>query len=212
MTSDRVWPGWFASGAIGLLIYLVAALDLLPVPEQLLLSLVFLVGPLVMVAFLAFCRRLRGQAESFVLDLAGVFGVVAFSLFTLMLIVQQSVRLHLSGYIEHAESDSVREMLHWIELGVDPVQLGMDVAFDVFFCLAMLCFAVVFYRLPHYGRVVGISGIALASGLLVLNLWTFPRPPASVGLIDLGAANALWWLVVIVQAVRAEGRKSHSQR
>jgi hypothetical protein len=46
--------------------------------------------------------------------------------------------------------------------------------------------------------IVGAAGVAIAVGLLALNLYTFPTPPAEAGLVDLGPAVGLWYLVVTV--------------
>lgn len=208
MTTKREWRAWAAFGALGLLSYLFIATEFIPLPEQFLLSVAFLIGPLVMIGLVGFYRALREQGDSLTLQLAGVFAVVAFSFFCLMLVVQQSVRLFLRDYMAEAPDETTREILRLVARGVDPVQLGIDVTFDIFICLSMVCFALVFSRRPGFGIGVGASGIALALSLLFLNLATFPRPPAEAGSIDLGPLAALWWLVVIVLYLWQAWRRS----
>ena len=196
MTPQRESPAWAAFGILGLLSYLFVATEPIPLPEQLLLAIAFLIGPLVMIGLVGFYRTLREQDDSLTLHLAGVFSVVAFSFFCLMLVVQQSVRLFLRGYIAEAPDEATRETLRLILRGVDPVQLGIDVTFDIFISLSMICFALVFSRRPGFGVAVGASGVVIALSLLLLNLASFPRPPAEAGSIDLGPLAALWWLLV----------------
>jgi hypothetical protein len=59
------------------------------------------------------------------------------------------------------------------------------------------------YNHPRFGKIFSISGIGLFSSLLVLNLITFPHPPASKGLFDVGPITGLWGLAVIIQSLRS---------
>jgi hypothetical protein len=199
----RESKAWVALGALGLLSYLFVATEfMIGLPEQILLSIAFLMGPLIMIGLVGFYRALREQEDSLTLQLAGVFAVVAFSFFCLMLVVQQSVRLFLRDHLAEAPDEATRQTLQIVARGVDPVQLGIDATFDIFITLSMVCFALVFARRPGFGLAIGASGVAIALGLLVLNLASFPRPPAEAGAIDLGPLAALWWLVVIALFTR----------
>ena len=81
------------------------------------------------------------------------------------------------------------------------MQLGLDVAWDVFICLGTLLFALNMIRHPRLGRIIGIIGIALAVGLFALNIYTFPTPPGEAGLFDLGPFVSLWYLVVSIMVL-----------
>jgi hypothetical protein len=59
------------------------------------------------------------------------------------------------------------------------------------------------FRHPRFGKIFSISGIILFSSLLFFNLITFPHPPASKGLFDVGPLTGLWALVVIIQSLRS---------
>jgi len=43
----------------------------------------------------------------------------------------------------------------------------------------------------------------VGAALLVLNLQTFPTPPANAGLFDLGPVLGLWYLAVTIQVARS---------
>lgn len=83
------------------------------------------------------------------------------------------------------------------------IWLGLDKAWDAYIGLGTICFAIAMLRHPRFGRVFAFSGLAIAAGLLVLNFYTFPAPPASAGLIDPGPAIGLWYLVVTIQMWRS---------
>ena len=56
---------------------------------------------------------------------------------------------------------------------------------------------------PRLGKILSISGILIAFALLVLNIYSFPIPPAESGSIDLGPLTALWYLAVTIQIARS---------
>ena len=87
----------------------------------------------------------------------------------------------------------------------------MDVAFDIFYCLAVILFSSLMVGHRAFGRLIGSFGLLAGGGLLLLNLLTFPVPPALAGLVDLGPLTGVWWVIVIVlwiRADRAEGKSS----
>jgi hypothetical protein len=86
------------------------------------------------------------------------------------------------------------------------VQLGIDVCFDIFYCLGMILMSLVMVRDEAFGPLIGGSGAALGAALIALNLYTFPTPPDSAGLVDLGPVTGIWWIVVIVRMVQLERR------
>jgi hypothetical protein len=52
---------------------------------------------------------------------------------------------------------------------------------------------------PRFGWFPAISGILIGLALLVLNLATFPEPPADAGLVDLGPLLGIWYLAVTLR-------------
>ena len=173
------------------------------VPEKLIVVLVMLLGPVAIVGMLTLSELLGRHRKSVALQAATVFSVVGFAFFNLMIVVQLTSRAYIRGYIQKAQEESARETLRWILKGVDSVQLGIDVSFDVFYCLGMMLFAVVMYGHPRFGKWFSLPGVVLGALLLAFNLYTFPQPPADAELIDLGPFTALWWVAVVVQMVRS---------
>jgi hypothetical protein len=88
-------------------------------------------------------------------------------------------------------------------LAMNGIWLGLDKAFDSYIGLGTIFFAVAMWRHPRFGRVVGVAGLAIGAGLLGVNFYTFPAPPASAGLFDPGPAMGLWYLAVTILMVRS---------
>lgn len=152
-----------------------------PLPRLLLVVLASTLGPSLALASLGLRQALQLHQESVVSDLGALFNVLAGVLFEAMLLVQLAVRLRASGGTPGEE--------------IVGVWLGLDVAWDVYIGVGTGCFAIAMLRHPRFGKVMGIAGLVLAAAVLGLNLFTFPIPPADAGLVDVGPAIGLWYLV-----------------
>jgi hypothetical protein len=139
-------------------------------------------GPLLGIASWGLREFLNLEKRRRASDLAALSNALAGALFSAMILVQ----LAAGRRNEHPGTDAVS------------IWLGLDVAWDVYIGLGTLLFAVCALRHPRLGVIVGVAGVAIAAGLLALNLYTFPTPPAEAGLVDLGPAVGLWYLVVTV--------------
>jgi hypothetical protein len=83
------------------------------------------------------------------------------------------------------------------------IWLGLDKAFDAYIGLGTAFFAVAMWRHPRFGRAFALSGLVIGAGLIFLNFFTFPSPPANAGLFDPGPVIGLWYLAVTIQMVRS---------
>jgi hypothetical protein len=206
MNIRRPWFYPVLTGVFFVFVYVAAATVGLPLPEGLALGLVFLVAPAAVVGVLMIRRWLGGAAlspaRSLTLDAGTAFLVIAFALFDLMLIVQQTVRFYYRELMAGAES-AAADVFRLAYRLVNPVQLGIDIAFDVFYSLGVVLVSFVLLAKGKLERIVGWYGLVTSTALLVLNLWVFPKPPGEAGLVDLGPATAVWWLAVIVLVSRA---------
>jgi hypothetical protein len=157
-------------------------LILVPLPTLPTVLLASSMGPLLGVASWGFREFLNLERRRVAADVAAIANAIAGALFSAMILVQLAAGIR----NEHPGADTVS------------VWLGLDVAWDVYIGLGTLLFAICALRHPRLGLVVGIAGIVIATGLLALNLYTFPTPPANAGLVDLGPAVGLWYLVVTI--------------
>jgi hypothetical protein len=184
-----------AAGLLGIAAYFAAATGLLPQRAALLAA--FSMGPLLSVAFIGFYHFLRAHRNSAALQTAAVFGVIAGTLVNLMLVVQQALFVGISRETRAAMGPAW-EGLNW-------VQLGIDVSWDIYISLAIILLGPALIRHPRFGPLLG--GITIAAGLtlLVLNLWTFPAPPGDSGLFDAGPFVGLWFAALSVRALFSVG-------
>lgn len=151
-------------------------------------------GPLLSLASYGVYRLLALERKSVSLQIAVVSNAIAGALVTAMLLVQLAVRSGGRGTLD---------TFLWTKLR--RVDLGLDVAWDVYIVLGTFLFAWNMLRHPRFGRIFGGIGMALAAGLAVLNMATFPTPPNSAGLVDLGPLVGLWYVAVSVQVLRSVG-------
>ncbi len=197
-------------GVLGLAIllaYLNFAFGWVALSQHLGRMLAFAIGPVAIWGTLAISESLASVFGSFTLRAGTIFLVIAFALFTLMATMQQAVFAEyreLLGATQAAQAPASLKESFALE---NRVQLGADVAFDIFYSLGIILVSIVLVQHRGVGRLVGVYGLATAGGLLALNIWFFPTPPAAAGSVDLGPASILWWVGLFVLDSRLEKRE-----
>lgn len=150
-----------------------------------------LLGPAIGIGSLGLRQLIRLHSRSVTATLGAIHNALAGALFTSMALVQVAVRSY------EVESPMSPRMIG--------VWLGLDVAWDVYIGLGTLFFACAMWRHPRFGWGFAVSGLALALAELLLNLYTFPVPPAEAGLFDIGPFVGLWYLATTIQTWRSLG-------
>ncbi|HLO16501.1 MAG TPA: hypothetical protein VK206_16835 [Anaerolineales bacterium] len=153
-------------------------------------------GPLLAAASLGLYHVLAESSNPVILQSAVLFNVLGAAIFTMMLLVQLAIGYQIQSLGEEAQN------LTALRTSLVGVQLGLDVAWDVFISLGTLLFAISMLNDARFGWILGTAGILIAVALLILNLWTFPMPPAAKNLIDLGPLVGIWYLVVTIMMIR----------
>ena len=198
------------SGVLGpaiLLAYLNFAFGWVTLPQRLSLVLAFAIGPVAVWGTLAISENLVRVFGTFTLRVGTIFLVIGFALLTLMLTMQQAVFAEYQELLGDPASAQAPASLKESFALVNRVQLGADVAFDIFYSLGIILISIVIVRRYGFGRLVGIYGLVVASGLLALNIWYFPTPPAAAGSVDLGPATIAWWVGLLVLDGRLKKRE-----
>lgn len=183
-------------GISAFLSYFLAAFA--PFPDKVSLLLAFAFGPLFMLSSVGLFFVLKHWKDSIILRIAALFNTVATAIVTMMLVVQ------LTGQEFHRQFKAAdrggvsEEQLQWIFKEVNSVQLGMDLAWDIFISIGTFFFALVMFNHPKMNKIISTLGLVFSVLLLGFNLTYFPEPPAEVGSIDFGPFVAIWYLLLMV--------------
>ncbi len=159
-------------------------------------------GVLGIIAIWGLHRLLSSEKSSIASSVAAIFGYAAFAIVTSMLIVQGTVMARMGARFVAAGA-AEQSMVVMLYRGLRSIDLGLDLAWDVFGCISFLLFGMLMIRNRHFGPIFGLSGIIISGLLLIFNVATAPTPPGSAGLVDLGPLTGLWFLAVSIQMLRA---------
>lgn len=166
--------------------YVISALELDFIPNKYLLPFVFLLGVMGIVAVANIYYKYSFDAKDLSYYKVGtLLMVLAFFQFTMMLVIQQSTVIAL----EKSGTNPAFAL-------VNSIQLGMDVAFDIFYSFGIMLISISLI-IEDLKSLTGWYGILIAPTLLILNLYFFPLPPKESGMIDLGIFTLPWWLFLV---------------
>ena len=162
-------------------------------------TLFFAFGPLSAASTIGFYFAIRPHAESISLFVGTIFNVIAGVIVNMMAVVQNTQFTVIPRQIREASDEASKEVLTHVLWGVNVVQSGLDVSWDVFVTTGTAMLAIALARHPRFGLLYAIPGVVVGFGALVFNLYTFPTAPAAAGLFDLGPAVGLWYVVVLIR-------------
>jgi hypothetical protein len=199
MTKENFRNLWIKTGGIcGLLggcLYFAAAF--IPMPDLLVYIAAFAFGPLLAIGCTGLYYFLSASDESPRLQIAAVSAIAGGITLLLMLTVQQSI-FSVMEKTPATSSAEIKAVGERINNGLNNVQLGMDIAWDVLICTATILFSYSMIKKTGFWKIFGFIGLVLGLLLLGFNLYYFPKPPDSVGSIDWGPFVAIWYLAVSV--------------
>jgi hypothetical protein len=169
-----------------------------PFPDKISLLLAFAFGPLFMLSSVGLYFVLKQWKDSINLRIAVLFNTVATAMLTMMLVVQLTSQEFHQQYKMANRGSVSEEQLKWMFKEVSSVQLGMDLAWDIFISIGTFFFALVMFNHPKMNKVISILGMVFSVLLLGFNLTYFPEPPGEIGSIDFGPFVAIWYIVLMV--------------
>ena len=203
-TARSVANDWIRYGGWSGLLFsvLFMSVALIPMPDRLQTVLALVFPLFLLVGHVGLYHFLTRHRPAFTTQLAVILGIGAPVLVSAMLTVQMSLVSYMERYY-HPLDEAMKASQINIWRAVDSVQLGLDVAWDMFILPTILLFSLGLMKHPAFGRVFGFIGVILGAGGLALNIWTFPTPPINVGLPDVGPFAVTWYGILFVLMIRA---------
>lgn len=196
-------------GLLAVTSYIAGAVLELPVPNGISL-LIFFGFPAFGIAQWYFLHRIFSvNGRGAISDLALIFAVAGFTLLTAMVWTQMAARLGIADLQSRASSEPERTSFTMILKSVRFVDLGLDVAWDFFIGTAFVLTGIAMRRVRGLGLLWGMPLSILGVVLIALNAWTFPWPPDTRGLFDIGPFCAAFLFVLSFRLLLL-GRHMHT--
>jgi hypothetical protein len=203
--SNPVADDWIRYGAWCGLIFSIVFMStaLLPLPDRLETVLALVMPLFLLVGHVGLYHFLARRQQAFTTQLAAILGICAPVLVSAMLCVQLSLISYMERFYTPLDEAMKASQIN-IWRAVDSVQLGLDVAWDMFILPTIILFSLSLMTHPAFGRVFGGIGLFLGVCGLLLNIWTFPTPPINVGLPDVGPFAVTWYGILFILMIRAQ--------
>ena len=198
-------------GVIGLAIilaYLNFAFGWVMLSQRLSLLLALAIGPVAAIGTLSLSETLSKFFDKPTIRLGSIFLVVGFAILTLMITMQQAIFAEYRQLLGASGAAEPTAPLREAFSLVNHVQLGADVAFDIFYSIGVVFISSALVRGSGLARLIGAYGLLAGAGLFALNIWYFPKPPAEMESIDLGPATIVWWVALFVLSAQLEKREN----
>jgi hypothetical protein len=160
-------------------------------------------GAFFSITFFCIYNFAKAYHNSVFLKLSALSLVIAGVVNTLMSSMQGALRINFRD-IPHDASVAEATRTAW-SMGMhagNAIQLGVDVAYDIFLLGGFIFMGAALLKHPLYGKWLGWPAIVIGVCGLTLNLWTYPTPPGDAGLFDGGFLIGLWFLAFVVQTIR----------
>ncbi len=194
-------------GVVGTLCYFIAS----TVPMGTALEYAFIMSwPVLSVIFLfSLTQYIAIDRQSPASQLAFAFGSLAFAMVAGMISIQLAVKLGIEEYIANAPQNE--EFLKLIRRSTRLVDMGLDVAWDIFIGTALIFLSVALSRHHRFGIWWGLPAGLFGALLIVLNISTYPWPPNTRGLFDIGPFIALFLIALSVRLLLLGIERKHPQ-
>src|SRR5512132_2485711 len=171
-------------GALAVVAYALTQAVTLPFLPTLLLVCAF--GPMLAIGSAGLWELLRLPRRAATLDIGLVATLAAGVAVTLMLLAQLGLKAWFDTGLGGSAQQVSPEVAQAAFQASNGLQLGLDVAWDLFLAIGTAMLAWNLGRHPRFGWAYAATGLLLAVALVGLNLAAFPENPGRAGWIDVG--------------------------
>ncbi len=134
-----------------------------------------------------------------------IFFIAAFTTLLAMLIVQLAVTSSIGEIARELDAQTARALRR----GLRTIDLGLDVAWDLLGGVALIFWGLALRKRSGFGPGWGIPAALFGIALIILNVATFPMPPANSGLFDIGPVIGVFMLALFVRLALLGKRSTH---
>ena len=184
-------------GALAVVAYALTQAVTLPLLPTLVLVCSF--GPMLAIGSAGLWELLGLHRRTATLDIGLVANLAAGVAVTLMLLAQLGLKAWFDTGLGGSAQQVPPEVAQAAFQAGNGLQLGLDVAWDLFLAIGTAMLAWNMGQHPRFGRAYAATGLLLAMALIGLNLAAFPENPGRAGLIDVGPLVGGWYLWVTLR-------------
>ncbi len=194
---DNTIKPWVRTGVIfGYVVTIIYPCMLfIPLPVQITLVFAFVFSISLAIASIGLYKFLTYNKETVSAGIGILFNIIAAAVVFIMIALQIAFFKSNTGEIPVVSN----EIITYMNQKLDLIQLTMDVVWDMFLAAGTILLALNMMNHPRLGKIFGATGMLLSLALFILNVYTFPIPPAESGLIDVGPFISLWYLAVTIK-------------
>ena len=184
-------------GVLAVVVYALTQAVTLPLLPTLVLVCSF--GPLLAIGSAGLWELLGLHRRTATLDIGLVANLAAGFAVTLMLLAQLGLKAWFDAGLGGSAQQVSPEVAEAAFQAGNGLQLGLDVAWDVFLAIGTAMLAWNLREHPRFGGAYAATGLLLAMALIGLNLAAFPENPGRAGLVDVGPLIGVWYLWVTLR-------------
>lgn len=161
----------------------------------------FSFGPLLSASAGGLYHFIKHHQKTIALQVGTLFLIIAGATVTMMATMQAAVRVVFRSISLDNASEATKEAWKMALKAGNAVQLGADVAWDIFIFASVILLGIAMLKHPKLGKIFGLPGCIIGITGLIFNLYTFPHNPGAKGLIDVGPLVGLWFLAVSIKVI-----------
>lgn len=170
-------------------------------PPQIAYPVFWAFGPLLCASAPGFYYFVKHHRKSIPLQIGTLFLIIAGASVTMMGTMQAAVRAEFRAVSLEGASELAKEAWELAYNVANAVQMGADVAWDIFIFTSVFLLGIVMFKHPKLGWIFGAFGCIVAFLGLAFNFYTFPHNPGTQGLVDMGPFVGLWFSAVAIKVI-----------